>query len=89
VLGDRWIEVEYESLVTDQENQTRLLLQRLGLDFEPACLDFERNETPSATASSVQVRQKIHSGSVDRWKRFSHQLQPLKEQLEAAGITVE
>jgi len=73
-LGSRLIEIDYESLVADQEGQTRQLLARLGLDFEPACLEFEKNETASATASSVQVREKIHSRSVNRWKQFEKEL---------------
>lgn len=89
VLGDRLIEVHYENLVTDQEAQTRGLLDRLGLDFEDACLAFDRNQAPTATASSVQVREKVHSGSVHRWKRFERHLQPLRVQLENAGISIE
>lgn len=88
-LGERLVEIEYEALVADQKNQTRQLLDRLGLEFEEACLNFEKNTSASVTASSVQVRQKIHSGSVDRWRKYEKQLQPLKRQLEAAGITVE
>ena len=88
LLGDRLIEVQYEELVVDQEVQTRRVLDALGLDFEEACLDFEKNVAPSATASSVQVRQKMHSGSVDRWRCYETQLQPLREYLEAAGIVV-
>ncbi len=88
-LQGRVIEVEYESLVADPEGQTRTLLDRLGLDFEPACLDFHLNKTPSATASSVQVREKAHTRSVNNWKNFTAPLQPLKEYLETAGITVE
>jgi len=89
LLGDRLIEVEYETLVSDQENQTRLLLDKLGLDFEEACLHFDESKTASATASSVQVREKIHTRSVDRWKNYAEQLQPLREHLESAGIVVE
>ena len=89
LLKDRLIEVEYESLVSDQENQTRMLLDKLGLEFEQACLDFDKNVTASATASSVQVREKVHNRSVDKWKRFADQLQPLREHLESAGIKVE
>lgn len=88
VLGARLIEVEYEALVSDQEAQTRRLLDRLGLPFEPACLEFEKNEAASATASSVQVREKIHRRSVGRWRHFERQLQPLREILEDAGIPV-
>jgi tetratricopeptide (TPR) repeat protein len=89
VLKDRLIEVEYESLVTDQENQTRILLDKLGLEFEQSCVDFEKNKAPIATASSVQAREKVHSKSVNKWTRFAKQLQPLKEHLENAGIKVE
>jgi len=89
VLGDRLIEVEYESLVADQEHQTRVLLEKLDLEFDEACLNFDQNITASTTASSVQVREKIHTRSVNRWKNFERQLQPLKEYLENAGIAVE
>ena len=51
------IEVEYESLVANQEYETRQLLERLGLEYEEACLNFDQNITASNTASSVQVRE--------------------------------
>ena len=89
VLGDRIIEVEYEELVGDQENQTRILLDKLGLEFEESCLNFDQNKTATTTASSVQVREKIHSRSVHRWKRFETQLEPLRNTLLAAGIVVD
>ncbi|HJP38141.1 MAG: sulfotransferase [Gammaproteobacteria bacterium] len=89
LLGDRMIEIEYESLVADQEGQTRILLEKLGLEYEDACFNFDENTVPSATASSVQVREKVHARSVNKWTRFAEQLQPLKEYLENAGITVE
>lgn len=89
VLKDRVIEVEYESLVADQEGQIRSLLEKLGLDFEQACLDFDQNKTPSATASAVQVREKVHTRSVHKWKKFATELQPLKDYLENSGICVD
>jgi tetratricopeptide (TPR) repeat protein len=88
-LGERLVEVEYESLVADQEGETRRLLERLGLDFEENCLHFDRNEAPSTTASSVQVRERIHDRSVLKWRHFRKQLQPLQRILEQAGIEVE
>lgn len=88
VLGDRLIEVQYERLVSDQEDQTRWLLNELGLEFEPACLEFEKNAAASATASAVQVREKMHTRSVDRWTHFADQLQPLRRALESGGIVL-
>ena len=88
-LGDRLIEVEYETLVSDQENETRRLLSEVGLDFEAACLNFDQSKAASSTASSVQVREKIRTRSVERWKRYEQQLQPLREHLENAGVVIE
>ena len=89
VLGDRLIEVDYEDLVADQEVQTRQLLEKVGLEFETACLNFDQNASATTTASSVQVREKIHSRSVQRWREFETQLSPLRRILEDAGINVE
>jgi hypothetical protein len=86
LLGEQLIEVHYEELVSDQEDTTRRLLTALGLDFEEACLHFEDNVNASNTASTVQIRQKIHTRSVNRWKCFEKQLQSLKRYLEDAGI---
>ncbi|MEP2653122.1 MAG: sulfotransferase, partial [Paraglaciecola sp.] len=88
VLGDQLIEVEYESLVSDTESQTRMLLDKLGLSFEDACLNFDENKAPSATASSVQIREKAHKRSINKWHRFRTQLSPLKNYLERSGIDV-
>jgi Flp pilus assembly protein TadD len=89
VLGERLVEVAYETLVNDQEAQTRRLLSQLGLEFEPACLEFDRNKAASATASSVQVREKIHTRSVQRWKYFERHLRPLQDILRSAGIAAD
>ncbi len=89
VLGDRFVEVSYEQLVSDQEAQTRKLLDALNLPFDEACLAFEKNKAPSATASSVQVRSKVHQGSVGKWERYSEQLAPLERKLSEAGIDLD
>jgi hypothetical protein len=88
VLGPRMLEFHYEDLVADQESQTRALLEGLGLEFEEACLRFEQNVAPVATASSVQVREKVHSRSVGKWKRFQTELQPLQARLEEGGVEI-
>lgn len=88
VLGDRVFEVQYEQLVRNPEPETRRLLNGLGLPFEEACLRFEQNISAVATASSVQVREKVHTRSVGRWQKFKTQLESLRRQLEAAGVAL-
>ncbi|MCH2190664.1 MAG: sulfotransferase [Gammaproteobacteria bacterium] len=63
-------EIKYEDVVFDQEHQTRKLLDFCNLEWQERCLDFHLNEAPVSTASSVQVRQPLYSGSIDRWKRY-------------------
>lgn len=88
ILGPRMIELNYEDLVADHESQTRWLLVKLGLEFEETCILFHQNAAPVATASSVQVREKVHTRSVAKWKKFARQLQPLRDRLEQGGVTV-
>jgi len=77
-----FMEVAYEDIVHDQENQTRRLLEFCGLEWQEACMRFHENEAPVSTASSVQVRQPLYSGSIDRWKRYGGKLDGLKGALK-------
>lgn len=84
--ADQFMEVRYEDIVFDQDNQTRRLLTFCGLDFEEACLRFHENAAPVSTASSVQVRQPLYSGSIGRWKKYGDKLDGLRAALgELAG----
>lgn len=86
LLGDRLIEVRYEDLVADPAGQLPGLLDQLGLPMESACLDFYRQGQTVATASSAQVREKPHTRSVGRWRRFEVLMAPVQERLSAAGL---
>jgi hypothetical protein len=89
LLGERLIEVSYDDLVANPEHQIRRLLNRLGLSFEIECLNFETSRAASRTASAVQVREKIHTRSVNRWRHFERQLAPLQSFLTRQGIAVQ
>jgi tetratricopeptide (TPR) repeat protein len=87
-LPGRVHEVPYEALVADQRAETARLLAHCRLPWEEACLHFERNQQAVATASAVQVRQPLYASSVGRWRRFERHLQPLIDELLAAGVPV-
>ena len=89
VLPGRFLEIDYEALVSDQNGVSRRLVAHCGLGWEDACLTFERNPSPSLTASAAQARQPIYSTSVGLWKRYANQLAPLEKILRAGGIDVE
>lgn len=75
--AESFLEVDYEAVVQDQEGQTRRLLDFLGLDWDPACLEFHRTARPVRTASVNQVRQPLYSSAVGRGRRYEAHLQPL------------
>ncbi len=62
--------LDYESLVVNNEKETRNLLQYLNIDWDEACLSPHKNPRPALTASNIQVREKIYQGSSNRWKNF-------------------
>lgn len=73
--------LSYESLTENQEEETRHLLDFCELEFEPACLEFEKTEREVKTASSAQVREKIYKGSSEAWRRYGDHLAPLLDGL--------
>jgi cytochrome c-type biogenesis protein CcmH/NrfG len=88
-LPDRVLEVNYEDLVMNQEAVTRRMLAHCDLSWNDACLRFEQNEAPVASASAVQVRQPIHRSSLDHWRHFEPELAALKVLLAQAGIRMD
>ena len=80
---DRFIEVSYEDIVDDLENQARRLVNFCGLNWDSGCLEFHKSSRQVRTASAVQVRQPIYRASIGRWKHYARYLGPL---LEALGI---
>ncbi len=89
LLPGRFLDLDYEALVADQEGTTRRLLEYCGLEWRSACLRFHENPAPTATASAAQVRQPIYRDSVDLWRQYRQELAPLARHLAHNGITVE
>lgn len=71
----------YEAMVSDTEREVRRLLDYLGLPFEPACLEFYKNDRAVRTASSEQVRQPIFTQGMDQWRHYDPWLMPLRQAL--------
>ncbi len=80
--SSHFMELHYEDIVHDQENRTRELLSFCELSWNEACLRFHENAAPVSTASSVQVRQPLYSGSIGRWKKYGDRLDGIRRRLE-------
>jgi tetratricopeptide (TPR) repeat protein len=72
------LEVPYESLIEDQEGWTRRMLAFIGLPWDPRCLEFHRTQRVVVTASRWQVRQRLSTASVGRWRNYEKYLAPLR-----------
>jgi tetratricopeptide (TPR) repeat protein len=77
--ADVMLEVPYEELVSDQESWSRRMIEFIGLPWDPACLEFHRVRRTVLTASKWQVRQKINSAGVGRWRNYARHLGPLQD----------
>ncbi len=79
---DNILTVNYETLVNQQEQQTRDILAFCQLDWDPNCLQFNQQKTLVKTSSDTQVREKLHTGAIGKWKAFSSQLKPADDILK-------
>jgi len=83
VLPDMIYDISYEALTQDPEREIRKLLSACGLEFQSACLNFEKSDNVVKTASFYQVRQPMYTSSVRLWEKYRDYLQPLIAELDA------
>jgi tetratricopeptide (TPR) repeat protein len=79
--SERFIDVDYEALVSDPEPLTRRLVAVCGLPWDDACLAPQSNQRRITTASIWQARQPIYRTSVERWRRYEPWLGELRQLL--------
>jgi tetratricopeptide (TPR) repeat protein len=80
------LEVDYETLVSDFENQARRLVAHCGLEWSKECLAFSESRRPVRTASAAQVRMPIYKSSLQRWRHYEAMLQPLLRELDVQKV---
>ncbi len=79
VIPGPFIELVYEDLVRDPEEQIAALLRMVGLSFDPACAEFYRHKRPILTASHAQVRRPMNTSAIDHWRHYAEWLGPLRD----------
>ena len=86
VMPGVMLDVRYEDLVADPQAQSRRLLEHCGLPWEDQVLDFHNSTKASTTASAMQVRRPIYKSSVQKWRNYTRELQPVLRRLHEAGF---
>jgi hypothetical protein len=85
-LPIRILDVDYENYTSDLEGTARRIVDFVGLDWDPRCLDFYKIDRAVRTASNWQVRQPIYATSVGRWRNYMPHIQPLIDALGPLGV---
>lgn len=80
------MELQYEALLSDQQAQTRALLDHCRLAWDERCLNFHAAEGAVATPSAQQVRRPLNRDSVNRWQSYAAQMQPVVDFFRERGI---
>ncbi|MEZ6319467.1 MAG: sulfotransferase [Phycisphaerales bacterium] len=75
-------ESRYEDLIDDPEPHTRALIDHVGLEFDPACLEHHKQKSTVMTASIGQVRNPIYKRSRERWRNYEKHIGPMLELLK-------
>jgi tetratricopeptide (TPR) repeat protein len=88
----RYLPVRYEDIVDDQEASVRAMLEFVGAEFDPRCLNFHENRRYARTASYAQVTEQLYDRSRYRFRNYVQHLGPaieiLRPVIERLGYTV-
>ncbi len=81
LFGDQILEVDYEELLKEPEQQARRILQHCGVEWDAGVLQFHQQQRPVSSASKWQVRQPLYQSSVGSWQKYREYLSQLINKL--------
>ncbi len=76
VLPGRITTIEYEDLVSRQQAGIHDVITAADLDWHDDCLQFYNYKRSISTASDLQVREPLHTRSINSWKNYEKYLEP-------------
>ena len=84
MYGADILDFDYDTFVQEPRPAVEGLLEFCGLDWEEACLSFDRVNNAVRTASVWQVRQPVYRHASGRWQHYEQHLGPLRAALGAS-----
>ena len=72
-----FLDVQYESLIKDQNSEIKKIINYCDLNWEDQCLTFEKNKNPIKTVSLSQARRPIYNSSIKSYQKFEPYLKKL------------
>ena len=92
-LDLNYLAIRYEDIVQNLEAASRRLLEFAGLEWNDRCLEFHKHTSGVRTASYAQVTEKLYTRSVERYRHYRQQLEPvipiLQPVIERLGYRIE
>ena len=78
IAPGRILDVRYEDLVSQPDVEARRVQSYLGLPEVEGVTDILANKTVTTTASTLQLRQPIHTRNVGGWRRYAAGMAPVQ-----------
>ncbi|MFC5578015.1 sulfotransferase [Lysobacter niabensis] len=78
IAPGRILDVRYEDLVSQPDVEARRVQAYLGLPEVAGVTDILANKTVTTTASTLQLRQPIHTRNVGGWRRYATGMAPVQ-----------
>jgi tetratricopeptide (TPR) repeat protein len=93
-LMDHWhklmpgtiLDVRYEELVSKPLEISKRITDYCGLNWSEELVEVQNSVEASSTASAAQVREPIYTSSIQLWRNYEAELEPLRKKLLAANI---
>ncbi len=82
-LPGQILDVPYEHLVRDPQGEGRRVFEYCGLEWKDEYVNVQGDPRQVTTASASQVRRPIYQTSIDLWRQYEQQLQPLAQRLQS------
>ena len=74
ILPKFTIDIKYEKLIDNPDDEIQRLLLECNLEWNSNCLNYYNTERTIKTASDTQARKKIYKSSLDTWIKYEKNL---------------
>jgi uncharacterized Zn finger protein len=78
---DYIFEVKYESLINNNVEEIKKMINYINLEWDDNCLSFHKNKNPIKTMSTAQARKPIYKSSLKNFDKFKNFLTILDTRL--------
>ncbi len=85
-LKDKIINIKYENFVKNHKDETKNLLEKIGLFWEDNLANLHHNSRPVETASLLQVRGDIKTNTSKEWLKYKDYLKIMQETLDSSKV---